>query len=401
MRLVLISLDAVFSRDADYLLSLPNLGALANRGVFCDRVKTIYPTLTYPIHASLVTGCYPDRHGIGHNEPFAPDIAPGKRPWHWDEKDIKTETLLTQAARAGRTVAAILWPTTGRSRLLRYNLPEVRALPGENQIMKALRYGSPWWLIRTELRYGKIRRGISQPELDDFSTQAALSLIEGHHPVPDVLALHLTDCDSTRHDHGTFSPEAREALARLDARVGRLLDALKERGVMKDTVIAVVTDHGHADITGCVELNAWFEQNGLPAQAQSLGLGAYVRVSRGDYPRVRAELENHMAELKLQHVYSREELRALHAPENVMLAVEPEEGFAIAEDSCEPDHKATHGFGLHHDGADCLMWLSGPMFPKGGRLESCQLVDIAPTLARAVHLQLPQAQGRALDALFL
>ncbi len=401
MRLVIISLDAVFSRDADFFLSLPNLGALADQGVFCSRVKTIYPTLTYPIHASLITGCYPELHGIGHNEPYAPDLAPGKRPWYWEEKDIQVETLFTQAARAGREVAAILWPTTGRSPHIRYNFAEVRALPGENQVMKALRYGSAGWLLKNELRYGKIRQGISQPGLDDYSTQVALSLIEKHARLPDVLALHLTDCDTARHHHGTFSQGAQEALERLDKRVGRVLDALKERDAMKDTVIAVVTDHGHADIKGCVELNAWFKQNAVAAKAQTLGLGAYVRIHRGDYPLVLSALQNNMEDLRISHVYTREELRQMHAPEDILLAVEPEEGFAIAEEGCEPDHKATHGFGLHHEGADCLMWLAGPIFPKGARLDHCNIVDIAPTLAKAIHLHLPQAQGQPLDALFL
>lgn len=401
MRLVIISLDAVFARDAEFLLSLPALGALASQGVFCDRVKTIYPTLTYPIHASLISGCYPFLHGIGHNQPFAPELPEDRRPWHWEEKDIQTDTLFTQAARAGREVAAILWPTTGKSPHIRYNLPEVLALPGENQALKALRYGSPWWLIKTELRYGSLRQGIAQPQLDDFATQVALSLIKRQARMPDVLALHLTDCDSTRHHYGTFSQEAREALERLDQRVGKILDALKSRGVLEDTVIAVVSDHGQADIKGCVALNAWFREQNIPAQAQSLGLGAYVRIHRGDYPAVLKALEENREALNLRHVYTREDLKALHAPEDLLLAVEPDEGFAIAEDDCVPHHKATHGFGLGHEGSDCLLWLSGPMLMRGARLERCQLVDIAPTLAHAVHLLLPKAQGKVLEQLFI
>jgi predicted AlkP superfamily pyrophosphatase or phosphodiesterase len=281
-------------------------------------------------------------------------------------------------------------------------MAEVRALPGENQVMKAIRYGhSAWWLIRTELRFGSRRQGISQPQLDDYSTLVANSLIEKQPRMPDVLALHLTDSDSTRHHHGTFSPEAQESLSRLDARVGSLIEALKANGLYEDTVIAVVSDHGQADITGCVALGAWFKEQGIPARVQSLGLGAYVRIHRGDYPVVLQALQHHMEDLRLSQVYTREMLRAMHAPDDVLLAVEPEEGFVIAEDDCEPGHKATHGFGLHHEGADCLMWLSGPMFQRGARLERCQLVDIAPTLAQAIHLYLPQAQGQALDALFV
>ena len=77
----MISLDAVARPDAERLLRLETLSALAQEGVFCDNVRTVYPTLTYPIHTSLLTGCYPDRHGVGHNQPFQPDVPPAMRAW--------------------------------------------------------------------------------------------------------------------------------------------------------------------------------------------------------------------------------------------------------------------------------------------------------------------------------
>ena len=46
------------------------------------------------------------------------------------------------------------------------------------------------------------------------------------------------------------------------------------------------------------------------------------------------------------------------------------------------------------------MWLNGGMFRQGERLNACELVDIAPTLARAAGLALPMAQGRVLTEAF-
>ena len=101
MRLCMISLDAVAQPDAGRLLGLPALSALAENGVFCDNVKTVYPTLTYPIHTSLITGCYPRTHGIGHNQPFQPDTPPNMRAWYWSVKDIKVKTLYQAAKEKG------------------------------------------------------------------------------------------------------------------------------------------------------------------------------------------------------------------------------------------------------------------------------------------------------------
>ena len=46
MRVCMISLDAVAQPDADRLFALPALLALRRRGLFCQNVETIYPTLT-------------------------------------------------------------------------------------------------------------------------------------------------------------------------------------------------------------------------------------------------------------------------------------------------------------------------------------------------------------------
>jgi len=422
MRLIIISLDAVFAADAEFLLSLPALGKMAQEGVFCDRVQTIYPSLTYPIHASIVTGCYPELHGIVHNQPFQPETEPTRRTWYWNASDIKVETLFDQAHAAGRECAALLWPTTGHARHIKYNFPEILALPGENQALKILRYGSARWLLTSELRYGKRRVSYHQPHLDDYITLITGSLIQRHYVptsklgkrediipskrrqarhMPDVLALHLVDCDATRHRHGTFSDEAKQALIRLDERVGRLMGELDRRDLLKDTIVAVVSDHGQADITASLPLDAWLQANKVPARAQSLGFGAYIHLHRGDYLPVLDVLRKHQKELHIQHVYTREELRALHMTPDLMLAVEAEEGLVYVDKEEEVGSLATHGFGPRHPGSQALLWLSGPQFASGMRLEQCNIVDIAPTLAAAAGLILPRAQGRVLQEILL
>ncbi|HSK67983.1 MAG TPA: ectonucleotide pyrophosphatase/phosphodiesterase, partial [Candidatus Limnocylindria bacterium] len=392
MRIVLISLDAVFAADSAFLLTLPALGRLAREGVFCGDMRTVYPSLTYPAHTTFVTGCYPDRHGIGHNGPFLPSLPPASRPWYWDAKDIRVPTLFTQAAKAGRECAAILWPVTGHARHIRWNFPEVLALPGESQILKVLSYGSAMWLLGNELRFGRRRRGAEQPFLDDYATAVAESLIRRQYApqkglgrkqdvkagrrdalrhMPDLLALHLVDCDAMRHQYGTFSQEAKDALTRLDDKVGRVIRALEEREALDATVLAVVTDHGQDDITGTLPLDAWLKANGVPARAQSLGFGAYLRMDRGDYLPVLDAIQRNMAELRLARVYTREDLRAMHAPEDVLLAVEPQAGLAVVDGEDDEPHAATHGFGPDHPGTRCLMWLRGPGIRKGWTLPGC------------------------------
>lgn len=394
MRLCMISLDAVAQPDADRLLSLPALSAMAEKGVFCDSVKTVYPTLTYPIHASLITGCYPDTHGIGHNQPFQPDTAPNMRAWYWSVGDIRVKTLYQAAKEKGLDCASILWPVSGKNKFVRRNFPEVLPLPGESAVIKTLRYASPLWILRMELQYGKTRKSIKQPYLDDYAALLCEKLYASRRP-PEFLTVHLVDCDSMRHWYGTDSPEAHAAMERLDHRVGRIMKAVERAGLKEETLFCVVSDHGQQDAPHGVLLDAELKAV-CGARAQSLGMGAYI--FGDDLTAARTALEQNKEKWGIRRIWGDAELRALHAPQNVHLAVDALSGHCFI-DHPEETH-GEHGFSLDCPQARTLLWLSGPGIRKGARMGEIDLINIAPTLAQALGLSLPQAQGKAIAEVF-
>ena len=59
-----------------------------------------------------------------------------------------------------------------------------------------------------------------------------------------------------------------------------------------------------------------------------------------------------------------------------------------------------HGFGLSCPQARTLLWLCGPGIRRAERLAEAELIDIAPTLAKALGLSLEGAQGRVLKEAF-
>ena len=393
-RLCMISLDAVAKPEADRLLSLPALSALKDQGVFCDNVKTVYPTLTYPIHASLLTGCYPEIHGIGHNQPFQPDTPPQMRVWYWSIGDIKAKTLHQAAKEKGMDAASILWPVTGKNPYVRRNFPEVLPLPGENAVVKMLQYASPLWILAMEARYGKTRKSIRQPDLDDYAALLSEKLYESRRP-PQLFTLHLVDCDAMRHKYGTDSPEARAAMERLDRRVGRIVEAVKKAGLLEETLFCVVSDHGQQDAPKGVLLDAKLKA-ACGARAQSLGMGAYI--FGPDLDKARRILEENRKAWGIGNIFGERELRAQRAPKDVHLAVDALPGHCFIDKPEET--RGEHGFSLDCPQARTLLWLKGPGIKQGFRLQEANLVDIAPTLAKALNLSLPQAEGKALDAVF-
>jgi len=401
MRLLLVSLDGLWEKDYEMLQLLPNIGRLIRNGVSCKQVKTIYPALTYPVHTTLLTGCTPAQHGIGHNQPLAPSVAPDMRPWYWESRLIQRPTLHQLLQERGWKTASILWPVTGKSRYIRWNFPEVLALPGENQTLKMLRYGTAFWILLSELRWGRQRKSVRQPDLDDYAALLGEKLLQSRRP-PDFLSIHFVDCDEMRHHYGADSREASEAILRLDSRIGRLLSALRASGMEKDTVISLVSDHGLADIRQKIVL----EEELLHAellhlcQVQSTGMGAYLFPAKGEadnFFKVKAFLTENTNRLGIARVYSHEELQQMGAVSQVCLAVEALPGIAF-EDMLtkEKREQATHGFGPDHPAAQCLWILSGPSIQTGQQIDAAHMEDIAPTLMDILGYEMPSAFGRAI-----
>jgi len=394
MRLCLISLDALSFTDADYLLQLPNLSALRQEGVFCKNIQTVYPTITYPIHSSLLTGCYPDRHGIGHNQPLQQDTEKKMRRWYWEIGDIREKTLHQAAFEKKMRVASILWPVTGKNPYTKWNFPEIMPLPGENPALKMMKYGTAPWLLNMELRYGKQRASIQQPHLDAYAILLCEKLFERRRP-PDVLTVHFVDCDAMRHWHGVQSHEAHQAMQRLDCYVGRIIAAVKKAGLYEETLFCVVSDHGQQDAHQAVCLDQELKA-ACGARAQSLGMGAYI--FSDDLALARSALEANKEKWKIKNILSREDIAAMHGPNDVHLAVEAE------ENACFTDHPeetfGEHGFSIHCPEAKTLLWLSGPGIRKDYQLEAAHITDIAPTLAHALSLDLPGTDGKIIREIF-
>lgn len=392
MRVVLISLDAAFQQDFPVLAGLPHIGQLIKDGVSCDDMETIYPALTYPIHVSIITGKNPESHGIGHNQLFKPELPGEMRPWYWENSQIQGKTLFDAMDQAGKKCASILWPVTGKNSAIRWNFPEVLALPGESQVVKMLKFGTPLWILATELRYGKKRVSTKEPYLSDYAALLAEKLLSRRKP-PDFLALHLVDLDAARHRYRVNSPEAMEALHRLDHRVGNIVNAVKAAGRDKDTVFCLVSDHGQADVDTPICLKEKLAGAGCPydVQVQSLGMGAYVFPKKPEEKRhIAAFLRENMETIGASQVYSRQDLDKMGAVKTVPLAVEAATGLVYV-DHLEPGkgEKATHGFAPNHPAAKCLFIMCGPNIPKGQQIAGMKVTMVAKKIADVMGVAWP------------
>ena len=105
--LIVISFDGLSTLDFEYINSLPNFKNFIKEAAYSKKVYSIYPTLTYPAHATIVTGKYPKNHGIINNTLL--QLNRKSPDWYWERKYIKGDTFYDIAIKTGMKVAAILW----------------------------------------------------------------------------------------------------------------------------------------------------------------------------------------------------------------------------------------------------------------------------------------------------
>ncbi len=395
-KVLLVSMDAFFEPD---ISRLPPDGAVARilrEGTWCRKVETIFPALTYPIHVTMVTGCDPEDTGVGQNQPFQPNVPEKHRRWYWEREHIRVPTLFEAVKKAGGRSCSILWPVNCKNRAVNWCFPEVHPLPGESPVLKALRFGTPGYILAGERRYGRLRRGIKEPWLSDYAAALAGDTIRRHRP--DLTALHLIDLDHTRHHCGTFSPEADEAIRRLDRRIGELKQVLETTPGMEDALLILVSDHGQTDIERTVNLREAMDRlmPGIPLQPQSNGMSAYF-FPKGEVPdpdSLIPQLEEHREALGIARVYSSKDLKRMHTVSGPVLAAEAAEGVVFSDSlDAEKREKATHGFGPGHPGGMCFFAVCGRGVRQGAELGSFPMRDIGPTIAGLMGVDLPTARG--------
>jgi len=123
---VMISVDG-FRPDfyLDTAWHTVTMHSLMQQGTYAKGVNSVFPSMTYPSHTTIVTGVQPLQHGIYYNAMFEPTGSTGKI--YWNDSSIKTPTLWTAAKKKGLTTAALFWPVSADAPVA-YNIPDIGSM---------------------------------------------------------------------------------------------------------------------------------------------------------------------------------------------------------------------------------------------------------------------------------
>ena len=216
--LIVVSIDG-FRADYFDRHETPVLADLAKTGAHAKSMRPSFPSVTAPNHYTLMTGLYPDHHGIIDNsfvDPAMPGLMYGgphgvganDDPRWWDE----ATPLWVTAEKAGIKTASSLWP--GDSAVVHgvspaYREPRAPAPSMDKQVDTVL-----GWLDRPAAER------------------------------PGLIRLHLDIVDDMGHVYGPNNPVTDKAITQVDAEIGRLVDGLRSRGLYDRVNLVIVSDHG-------------------------------------------------------------------------------------------------------------------------------------------------------------
>lgn len=424
-KLHIISFDGLSKLDMDFLVRQKNFSRLLDEASYSFDVKSIYPTLTYPAHTSIVTGNYPNKHGIINNTKLEPER--DNPDWFWYEKYIKTKTFQQLASENGYSILSVFWPVTAGSKAIKYHVPEIYPnRKWDRQLFVSLRTGSFLYQLDLFKRFGHLVNGFSQPELDSFTHNSYIYSLKNYKT--DITMVHYTDLDTIRHEFGFYSQEAKEALLRHDKRLGDILDTIESLEAMKNTTIVVLGDHSSIDAHHIIFLNSLFEKEGLLTTrngkiadyqllAKDAGGSCYV-YSKGDksFEEVRKLIEDKIDPAAIEKIYSSEEVKAQGADENCLMMLEASRGYLFEnglasepvmkiEDLKGSDivyHNNNHGYSpTTKKDYETVFIIKGSGIKAGIDIGDICLIDEGPTFAKLLGLELKNTDGRILEEILL
>ncbi|MFQ6088699.1 MAG: ectonucleotide pyrophosphatase/phosphodiesterase [Candidatus Methanofastidiosia archaeon] len=369
---ILISLDGTRPNTID-IAETPNLDFLREGGVEAEYMLSVFPASTFPSHASIASGAYPQTHGIINNTFF--DQKKGSFYYENDVSWYQAEPLWITAEKQGIRTAVLFWVCSrgeydGFSPT--YNYPYRDNVSDDNIMNKAIEY---------------------------------LNFPEGRRPT--LMMIWLSGTDHEGHVYGPESRDVLRALEREDRVIGKLISHLQKLEIFDKTTIILLSDHGMAQVSKCVNLELYLKRNGIGAYVYSSGATSNI------YLKVKDEVDEAKSLLTslegISDVYEKGELEEELFYQNTRtgdLVVIAKRDYRFCSNTSSiisgSGIEGMHGYRPEMHEMHSFFIIFGPKIKKNQKIDPFRNIDINPTIAYILGIQpSPKVEGVVLWEIFL
>jgi predicted AlkP superfamily pyrophosphatase or phosphodiesterase len=435
---VMISIDGLAGHYLDDpKAEMPTLRGLAAKGARATGMKASVPTVTWPNHATLMTGVHPARHGVVGNNYL--DRSTGKRvaliadPVLDKAELVKVPTIYDAAKRAGLKTAAIRWPASRNADTLDWTVPDVQSMaltrkystPGLLAAFEAqgIRLEEVIGVPRAEAATRPTTTGVAPDPRDVVFTKAFNLILREHRP--NLGMLHIADVDHVQHLYGPRTPEAYGAIKIADDCVRDVWTEMQRLFPGRATIV-IVSDHGFSAIERMLFPNVLLRQAGLiDVKGIRVTGGDVELVPQGGvaslYLTTKGDAERAALVERITKTFENADGYAGVVPPSRMheygvadASVDPRapDMLLFAKMGCifgdtaagdlpfreKPERKGSHGHDPNFPELHATFIASGVGIKPGVNLGAISNIDVAPTLAQLLSVPLPDTDGKPLRA---
>ncbi len=369
---VLVSLDG-FRYDYAERYHAENLLAIGKAGAAAEGMIPSFPTVTFPNHISLVTGQYPEHHGIVGNSFWDP----ARKELYGMNRSASESAFYTYkpiwvvAEEQKVKTASMFWPTADSE------------IGGVRPTYWALYDGH----FPNEQRVAKVIEWLKLPEAER----------------PHFITLYFSDVDSAGHSTGPDSAETEQAVHRVDKLVGDLWAGIKALPLPVNVI--VVSDHGMQTTVGTVNLSEFADLSKVRVVTEGPVAFVYAPDSQ-TAEQVYAALKGKSPKFD---IYRRKETPASwHFSENersgdLVVCVKEATSLSVGPPRERPEGRGegrggqrpnsargAHGFDpAEFKTMQAIFYAAGPNVRPGVVLKPFENVNVFPFMAKILGLQSP------------
>ncbi len=356
---ILISFDG-FRWDYLHRGLTPNLERMQRNGVTALSLQPVFPTKTFPNHLAIVTGMYPENHGIIFNrfrDPFSgKTYSLGDASAVRDPRWYLGEAFWETAERQGIVCASYFWPGS-----------EMRPDYRHPTYFEEYEHNRPY-----EIRVDGVLKWLQLPVAER----------------PHFITLYFDAVDSKAHRYGTRAAETDSAIARVDRMLGLLIAGLEKLGMLNQVNLIAVSDHGMMDTSPQRVIYLDRILGDTPCEFQQRGPVMMVQPKPGYRDEALRKLR---AAEKHFRAFTREEVPAYwhfsNHPFISEIVVVAEPGWLLQLSGEKVRGRATHGWDNHTIDMHGIFVAMGPNFKTGYRTGTLRNIDIYPLLCKIMGIK--------------
>ncbi len=364
--LIMLSLDG-FRWDYCEKANTPTFDSLKKAGSKAHSLKPCFPTKTFPNHYSMVTGLYPDNHGIVMNDFYATDLE--------REYSIRDRKAVGDGEFYG---GKPIWNVAEENNIKSASLFWVGSSANVNNMRPS--YWSSYFVgLSLDSRIDSLVNWLSLPA----------------EKRPHLILWYYLEPDNIGHYHGPDSPELNQEIEKLDSFVGDFFTAMRKLPIFNKLNFIVTSDHGMSQLSPEREvfLDDFIDTNDI-AFVNGGNPIMNIKAKEGNIEKVYNSLNSANTHFK---VWKHGELPSeLHYGNNIRtqdMTIVADSGWSIGWSWKNYLGGGTHGFDNKNKDMHAIFFAAGPAFKENYMHPTFNNIDIYPLVGEVLNIKMPKSDG--------